>query len=79
MKHSSDNTDDLQGHIKKPLLKTIREKCLDCCGQQHLEVRLCQCTSCPLWPYRMGKNPFHERKMTEEAKQEATQRLKSRQ
>lgn len=61
---------------KKPLLKIIREKCLDCCVGKHSEVRLCHITDCPLWPYRMGKNPFHERTMTDEQKQAATKRLK---
>ncbi len=46
------------GHEKKPMLKVIREKCLDCCCEQPSEVRLCTCTDCSLWPYRMGKNPF---------------------
>ena len=38
-------------------LKAIRAKCLDCvCGQPQ-EVRLCPCKDCPLYPFRMGKNP----------------------
>ena len=68
--------EDLHGHTKKPLLKVIREKCLDCCGGQHSEVRICHITTCPSWPYRMGKNPFHKRKMTDEQKQAAAKRLK---
>lgn len=76
MKNILDDTDAPQGHIKKPLLKVIRAKCLDCCVHQPSEVRLCNATDCPLWPYRMGKNPFHERKMTNEQRQAAKQRLK---
>ena len=38
-------------------LKAIRAKCLDCVSQQPMEVRLCPCEDCPLWPYRMGHNP----------------------
>lgn len=76
MKTISDDIDALQGHIKKPLLKVIREKCLDCCVYQPSEVRLCESKKCSLWPYRMGTNPFHERTMTDEEKQAATQRLK---
>jgi len=38
-------------------LKAIRAKCLDCVGDQPQEVRLCPCTDCPLYPYRMGHNP----------------------
>lgn len=38
-------------------MKAIRTKCLDCmCGQVN-EVRLCPCTDCSLYPYRMGHNP----------------------
>jgi hypothetical protein len=76
MKNISDDIDTLEGHVKKPLLKVIREKCLDCCVYKPSEVRLCACTKCPLWPYRMSTNPFHDRKMTDEDKQAATERLK---
>ena len=38
-------------------LKAIRQKCLDCmCGQTY-EVKLCPCTDCSLYPFRLGKNP----------------------
>ncbi len=66
---------NVHDHTKKPLLKIIREKCLDCCVQQLSEVRLCECKTCSLWPYRMGKNPFYKRKMTDEQKSAATKRL----
>lgn len=35
--------------------KAIRQKCLDCCGYQQAEVRLCTSYDCSLWRYRMGK------------------------
>lgn len=38
-------------------LKAIRAKCLDCCCGQSFEVKMCTCTECPLYPYRLGKNP----------------------
>lgn len=38
-------------------LKAIRARCLDCVGFQKSEVRRCKDTTCPLHPYRMGKNP----------------------
>ena len=38
-------------------LKAIRLKCIDCCGGQQYEVRLCPATACPLWAYRFGHNP----------------------
>lgn len=45
-------------------LKAIRLKCLDCsCGSTN-EVRLCQITDCPLFPYRSGKNPNMRKEAT---------------
>jgi len=35
----------------------IRAKCLDCCGGQPIEVRLCVAFDCPLWSCRMGSRP----------------------
>ncbi len=38
-------------------LKAIRLKCLDCsCGSIN-EVQLCTHTQCPLYSFRLGKNP----------------------
>jgi hypothetical protein len=37
-------------------LKAIREKCLDC-AHSPSEIRKCVCTSCPLWPFRLGSVP----------------------
>jgi len=48
---------------KRPL-KAIREKCLDCSGGSHLEVRKCPIHNCALYPYRMGKRPDDETKDT---------------
>ena len=76
MKNIIDDIDRLEGHTKKPLLKVIRQKCLDCCVYQPSEVKICHITDCPLWPYRLGKNHFHERAMTDNQKREATKRLK---
>lgn len=42
---------------KTDLLKTIRAKCLDCTCDQIKEVQLCPSEDCPLWKYRMGKDP----------------------
>lgn len=42
--------------------RVVRAKCLDCsCGQES-EVRKCTALACALWPYRMGTNPFTNRK-----------------
>ena len=46
------------GHENIPLAKAVRKKCIDCCSFQVGEVRKCVAVSCPLWPYRMGVNPF---------------------
>lgn len=42
------------------VMKDIRRKCLDCCGNSPSEVRLCELTNCSLHPYRMGTNPFRK-------------------
>ena len=38
-------------------IRTIREKCLDCCCHQYKEVKLCEADDCPCWPYRHGRRP----------------------
>lgn len=38
-------------------IKAIRAKCLECSGFQPKEVRECQIDTCPLFDFRMGKNP----------------------
>ncbi len=40
------------------LAEAARAKCLDCCGGQLREVRSCMALACPLWPFRMGSDPF---------------------
>jgi len=41
----------------KTPIKSIREKCVDCCCGSHKEIRLCPVTDCALYPYRMGRRP----------------------
>lgn len=41
-------------------LKAIRAYCLDCCGGQANEVKLCPAEDCPLYPFRFGKNPYRK-------------------
>lgn len=38
-------------------IKSIRAKCLDCSNFQPSEVKQCPVAECPLFPYRLGKNP----------------------
>lgn len=46
------------GHVKRPILQAIREKCIDCSGGSLAEVRRCPVVKCALWPYRAGSDPF---------------------
>lgn len=41
-------------------IRTIREKCLDCCLYQRKEVKECGAEACPCWPYRHGKRPTND-------------------
>ena len=47
----------MQYERKTSTLKSIRKRCLECVEGQ-AEVRNCTHFNCPLWPFRMGKNPF---------------------
>jgi len=47
--------------------KSIRLRCLDCVDQHPGSVRVCEITNCPLWPFRMGRNPNIRRRKTGEA------------
>jgi hypothetical protein len=46
------------GLPSRTLAEAARAKCLDCCGGQLREVRFCMALACPLWPFRMGIDPF---------------------
>ena len=50
-------------------LKAIRANCIDCMGGHARLVSSCELVGCPLWPYRMGKNPFRTRKVSEEERE----------
>ena len=54
------STDELRalGHSKMPILKAIKEKCLDCSGGDRAEVKHCRVTACHLYPFRLGTNPW---------------------
>ena len=57
-------------------LKAIRAKCLNCCCDQPGEVKNCTSTSCSLYDFRMGKNPFRKkREYTDEERQAMRERL----
>ena len=47
------------------------------CGQKH-EIKLCTCTDCPLYDFRLGKNPnIKKRELTEEQRAELRERAKT--
>ena len=57
-------------------IKAIRAKCLDCCGSSN-EVKLCPCSDCALYPFRLGRNPYRSRpEMTPEQKKALSDRLR---
>jgi hypothetical protein len=38
-------------------LKALRAHCVECCNGNFAEVRTCSATACPLWLFRLGRNP----------------------
>ena len=57
------------------VLRAIRLKCYDCSSYQSNEVRDCIVTNCPLYPFRLGKNPFRKKELTEEKRKELRERF----
>lgn len=47
----------IQAMRKRTPIRAIRDKCLDCCGNQYGEVEKCPSKDCALWSYRKGKRP----------------------
>jgi hypothetical protein len=50
------------GHKPMAVLDALRARCLDCCAGSASEVRKCVAVDCPSWPFRMGWNPWRERR-----------------
>lgn len=65
----------MMNEIKSPL-KAIRQYCIECMGDQVREVPFCNVKRCPLYPFRLGKNPYNTRHFTEEQKHAAAERMK---
>lgn len=64
------------GHKPMSPGKAIRLKCLDCSGGSANEVKLCAAKGCPLYPFRLGRNPYRtKRELTEEQRAAAAERL----
>lgn len=65
------------GFRRVPQSAAIRRFCLECMGGSRGEVLLCASAGCPLWLYRMGTNPWREkREMPEEQRLAAVERLR---
>ena len=46
------------GHRQMSPMGAIRRKCLDCCCGQIIEVKLCEASAFPLWPFRARRHPY---------------------
>ena len=61
---------------QKNPVKAIRAKCIECCGGMMSMVQDCGIPSCPIYPFRSGKNPFRTKKeMSEEQREAVKERL----
>ena len=58
------------------VISAVRVKCLDCCCWSTKEVELCDAVRCPLWPFRMGENPFRAKHELSESQQAALQKAR---
>lgn len=64
------------GIARRPVLSAVRAFCIACAGTWR-EAELCECAGCPLWPYRLGRDPWRQRPaLSDAAKAELTARLR---
>lgn len=64
------------GPVITSILKAVRKKCLDCCCYQENEVKLCPATTCALFPFRSGRNPYNKKNSSDAQRAAAGNRLK---
>jgi hypothetical protein len=65
------------GHRACSVIDALRRRCLDCCAGSAQEVRYCVAKTCPSWPFRMGKNPWVEkRQLSEDQREAARERMR---
>lgn len=58
-------------------LEAIKDFCMECCGYQRDEVKTCSAPMCPLYEFRLGKNPYRKTKdYTEEELEKLRERVK---
>ena len=59
------------------VLRAIKLKCLDCSTYNINEIKECPVKKCPLYPFRLGKNPFRKRELSEEERNKLSERMKN--
>ena len=59
------------------ILRAIKLKCLDCSTYNINEIKECPVKNCPLYPFRLGKNPFRKRELSEEERNKLSERMKN--
>lgn len=59
------------------VLRSIKLKCLDCSTYNINEIKECPVKNCPLYPFRLGKNPFRKRELSEEERNKLSERMKN--
>ena len=60
---------------KRSPLKAIRAFCLECMCSQREEIKKCTAPGCPLYEFRLGKNPYLAQTLTEEKRQNLRDRM----
>jgi hypothetical protein len=56
----------IDGKKRGTLNYAVRAKCLDCVGWSQSEVSACVSVRCPLWAFRMGDNPYRQKRKASE-------------
>ena len=59
------------------VMRAIKLKCLDCSTYNINEIKECPVKNCPLYPFRLGKNPFRKREISEEERNKLSERMKN--
>ena len=54
------------GHPPISRAKAIRLNCIQCCCGNAAEVARCHMLRCPMWPFRMGTDPYHAQTLSAE-------------
>lgn len=58
--------------------RAIKLKCLDCSTYNINEIKECPVKECPLYPFRLGKNPFRKKKeLSEEERHKLSERMRN--